>query len=300
MNGNKQAAVLASFTADAFALGAHWIYDTKEIAERFGRITALAAPGPDSYHPTKKKGEFTHYGDQMLVLLQSIAARKRFDLEDFSRRWRELFADYDGYMDGATKKTLAYYSSGKTAETAGSHTGDFSGASRIAPLIPLLADDPDRLAGAARTQTRMTHNDPNTVDAAEFFARVTADVLKGAAPTAAIERIAASEAFAMLPVAMWVEEGLKSRGQESTATIARFGQACETPQAFRGVIHLIATYETDLKEALIQDVMAGGDSAARGMMTGMVLGAHLGMDAIPREWTEGMKKTREILSLLAQ
>ena len=300
MSDNKQAAVLASFAADSLALGAHWIYDTDEITRRFGRVTALEKPGPGSYHPTREKGEFTHYGDQMVVLLTSLAERKRFDLEDFSRRWRKLFENYDGYIDGATKKTLAYYAKGKTAETAGSHTGDFAGASRMAPLVALLGEDPDRLAEAARAQTRMTHNDSNTLDTADFFARVTAAVLKGASPKAAIEEIAASETFEMTPVAMWVEEGLKSRGEESVAAVAKFGQACETMQAFPGVIHLIARYESDLKEALIQAVMAGGDSAARGSMAGMVLAAHLGMEAIPGDWVDGMKRAKEIRSLLAE
>jgi len=298
MSDNKKAAVLASFAADSLALGAHWIYDVEEIVNRFGRVTTLEKPGSDSYHPRRDKGEFTHYGDQMLVLLTSVTERKAFDLEDFSRRWRQLFEDYDGYVDGATKKTLGYYAKGKTAENAGSHTGDFAGAARMAPLVGLYGDDADRLAEAARAQARMTHDDPNTLDTAEFFARVTAAVLKGESPKAAVERLAASEAFEMTPVAMWVEEGLKSGNEESVAAIGKFGRACETPQVFPGVIHLIAKYETDLREALIQAVMGGGDSAARGSMTGMVLAAHLGMDAIPREWTDGMKKTREILSLL--
>ena len=115
---------------------------------------------------------------------------------------------------------------------------------------------------------------------------------------AAIQETAASGTFEMTPVAMWVEEGLKSRDEKSVAAVAKFGQACETPQVFPGVIHLIAKYDNDLKEALVQAVMAGGDSASRGSMTALVLAAHLGIDSIPRDWLEGMKKTGEIRSLL--
>ncbi len=36
--------VLASLTADALALGAHWIYDTTKIDKQFGKITVLFPP----------------------------------------------------------------------------------------------------------------------------------------------------------------------------------------------------------------------------------------------------------------
>ncbi|EKD35475.1 MAG: hypothetical protein ACD_75C01898G0003, partial [uncultured bacterium] len=39
-------------------------------------------------------------------------------------------------------------------------------------------------------------------------------------------------------------------------------------------------------------------SAARGMVVGMVLGASLGRNAIPRRWLEGMVKYREIEAAL--
>jgi ADP-ribosylglycohydrolase len=66
------------------------------------------------------------------------------------------------------------------------------------------------------------------------------------------------------------------------------------------VVHLIARYERDLKEALIQSVMAGGDSAARGMLVGMVLGAYLGPECIPQEWLSELRKRKQIMELLTK
>jgi ADP-ribosylglycohydrolase len=80
--------------------------------------------------------------------------------------------------------------------------------------------------------------------------------------------------------------------------IGRFGQSCHADEAFPGVIHLVARYEKDLKEALIQSVMAGGDSAGRGMMVGMVLGAYLGLKSLPAEWISGLKREKEIRAMI--
>jgi ADP-ribosylglycohydrolase len=44
--------------------------------------------------------------------------------------------------------------------------------------------------------------------------------------------------------------------------------------------------------------MAGGDQAGRGMAVGMVLGAYLGMDAIPEEWLRDLKAYPRIMELL--
>ena len=108
----------------------------------------------------------------------------------------------------------------------------------------------------------------------------------------------AQEHFSDSPIAGWVKNGLASTDRESVQAIATFGQTCHTPEAYPGVVHLIGRYETDLKEALIQSVMAGGDSAARGMIVGMVLGAHLGSDALPSPWLEDLREKDRILDLL--
>ena len=122
-------------------------------------------------------------------------------------------------------------------------------------------------------------------------------VLHGMSPVSAIEEVS-STFFKGSRLQLWADKGIESCPGESVQAIKTFGQDCHTPDAFPSVIHLICRYEADLKEALVQNVMAGGDSAARGMAVGMILGAHLGMEAIPGEWIEGLKKGPEIEKLL--
>jgi ADP-ribosylglycohydrolase len=109
----------------------------------------------------------------------------------------------------------------------------------------------------------------------------------------------AKERFDGTPISLWVEKGLESKGEESVLAIGQFGQSCHVDEAFPGIVHLISRHENDLKEALIQCVMSGGDNAGRGMIVGMVLGAHLGEKSLPREWLSSMKKMQQISKLLS-
>ena len=158
MTDNRRPMVLASFAADSLALGVQWIDDTDKIKRDFGRVDTLRKPLPGSYHPTKDKGEFTPYGDQTFVLLESMAARRGFDLSDFSGRWQDLFKIYRGYFDQATKHTLQSLAQGRAIEKAGSSSTELSGAARISPLVFLYHKDPEALVKAARARNQLTCN----------------------------------------------------------------------------------------------------------------------------------------------
>jgi len=297
MKEKTKAMVLASFAADSLSLGVHWIYNTNVIDKKFGRVEHFLKPEHPTYHPTKDKGEFTHYGDQTLVLLESVAECGGFKLSDFSARWQRLFENYEGYVDSATKGTLANIASGKPPLNAGSGSDDLAGAGRIAPLIYVYHNHPDLLLDSAKAQTAFTHNNPQVIKSALFFSTVTLKVLKGAAPKEAILGVK-EEQWVEPSVLKLIEKGLDSVKQESRQAILNLGQMCETTAAFPAVIHLIVKYENDLKAALIENIMAGGDSAGRGLLVGLVLGAHLGIDAIPQNWLKEMKAYQQIVDRL--
>lgn len=276
--------VRAALAADSLALGVHWIYDIEKIRSDHGRVENLIAPGIGSYHSTKKRGEFTHYGDQMLVLLASISDGG-FDPDRFFKDWQALFKDYSGYMDMATKATLKNIANGKGLTDCGSVSNDIAGAARIAPLVLSLRDDTAALEQAARTQTRMTHNDEATIDTAAFFARVCKACLDGEKPAAVIKEIA-NTIFTESLVGFWADQGLSAADQDSLEAVSRFGQSCHTNEAFSGVVQIIARYENDPGQGIVEAVMAGGDNAARASLVAQVLTAYNGADASIEKWFE--------------
>ena len=298
MKSKAQAMLMAAFAADALAMPVHWIYDTGKLANEFGRVDRFLEPASGSYHYGKAKGEFTHYGDQMLVLLESVAACSGFDLQDFAGHWRNLFSDYGGYVDRATKTTLENFAQGAGPADAGSSSNDLAGASRLVPLVLCYQQDLDALIGAARLQTQMTHNNPDVIESAAFFARVLYIVLHGRSPLEAVNEAAANlEARSNLKT--WLPTARELANQDSISAIGELGQTCHAPHAFGSVIQLLARHENNLVEALVENVMAGGDSAARGILVAAVLAAHHGWDAIPEAWITELKSREHLANLAA-
>ena len=299
MGDNAKAMILASFAADALSLGVHWIYNTNVIDKKWGRVEEYIKPERPTYHPTKDLGEFTHYGDQTLLLLKSVADSSGFDLNHFANRWREFFNSYEGYFDGATKATLENFATGRGPTDAGSDSDDLAGAARIAPLAFCYRNDLKKLTTTARAQTALTHNHRHVIETAEFFGRVVWQVLRGETPTAGIKK-ALKDGFERDPYLKWVTDGLDSVESGTRQAMLDLGQMCEIEAAFPCVVHLIAKYQHNLKEGLIENAMAGGDSASRGLIVGMILGAHLGIDAIPQKWLSELKPYQEIVDLMDQ
>lgn len=291
--------VLASLAADSLALGAHWIYDTKEIDEKIGRVEELQAPVPGSYHAGKGKGDFTHYGDQTLLLLESLARHQGFQADRFAEDWRQYMQSYQGYMDKASRTTLENMAEGKDLTNAGSSSNDLGGAARIAPLLFLYQHDRDALLQAVQAQTALTHNNAATLAGADLIARIGWELLHGVDIAEAVHN-EVEKGVSDIGLDTRLRAALDSAGEESRTVIRNFGQNCGIDSALPGVVHLLLKYENDPRTALIENVMAGGDSAARGLVTGMLLGASKAAKELPEKWLTDLRQYNRIQELLSK
>jgi ADP-ribosylglycohydrolase len=158
--------------------------------------------------------------------------------------------------------------------------------------------EPEKLLGVVREQTAMTHNNPVVIESAVLITKVTLEALKSVSPLEALENLVSVESDNDL-LSPFIKAGLKSKGEDTRQTIRGFGQVCEAESALPSVVHLLAKYESDTKNGLIENVMAGGDSAGRGMIVGMILGAYHGESSgIPHEWMTGLKAYERIVACL--
>ena len=289
----------AALVADALSLGPHWIYDQDELTEKFGRVTDFETPAADGYHAGKAKGAQTHYGDQALLLMASLeACGGNFVMEDFARRWRLFWESSTAYSDHATKETLAHLQEGLGLTRAGSDSTELGGASRMAPLLVALRheDEPVVLA-ASRAQAALTHATPIVLEAAEFTARSVFMLMRGVSILSALGE-AAGFPYKTLPAEQYLRKAREVAHLPTSEAIKSLGQSCDLTKAFPSVLTILIRHGDDLETALIENVQAGGDSAARGMMLGTLLGAAHGRRAIPERWLQALQARSQLDSFL--
>jgi len=107
-------AVLGALTADAAALGLHWLYDTDRLAEVAGDHVVFRQPRIEDYegftgyfaHGWRKSGDLSHYGESLMVMLRSLTENYgEFAAQQYQKVFKLYFGPggcFVGYIDNAT------------------------------------------------------------------------------------------------------------------------------------------------------------------------------------------------------
>lgn len=270
--------ILTSLVADAYSLGAHWIYDEEQLKELDIDWNILNAPNA-MWHKGKKAGDFTHYGDQILWLYEFLKGKNCFDANEYQSFWKTKAENYNGYVDGSTRETLENISKG--IKPSGAPSTDLSIVGRIAPLL-LVSKTKEEFLKNVEEFVKCTHNSELALISARFFASLLIEVLEGKEIETSILKL--KEDYEP-NIQTYVSNGILSKQNDTFKTIREFGPACGIEGGFEGVIHLLSKYN-NLKDMLIENAKAGGDSSARGMIASIILTASNStvFEQIPEDW----------------
>merc|ERR1719316_2294487 len=78
----------------------------------------------------------------------------------------------------------------------------------------------------------------------------------------------------------------------------KVGKASPTEGTLPSSVYIILRYQDDFAAAVKANAMVGGDSAARAVAIGMVLGAYHGLSAIPKELIDTLNAAKKVNKLL--
>lgn len=286
----RKAMWLGSITGDAFVLGGHWIYDLKKLESAFPDYDRPQQPLPDSYHKNKKLGDQTHYGDQTRHLWEYLAENQGvYDPDKYRKEWMKFIAEFNGYMDGASRESLTAL---KNNIQFGSSSDELGGTARLAAVYYWMEDSEQALA-AAIDQSRMTH-DSQKATAITVLISLALEILlaeSGSESSSTVWdaldqsriKMVAENKFEMKQISDSFEAA-RVQNDLSARSIARnLGQSCHAHHALPAIMAILKQTE-DYKSAMKLNVMVGGDSASRAMIIGALLGAKSGMDCIPQDW----------------
>lgn len=269
--------VLSSLVADAYSLGAHWIYDENQLKSLdldWNDLNNARA----IWHKNKSAGEFTHYGDQTYWLYQFLQNKDSFDSISYIDFWKSKIEVYNGYIDGSTRETLQNIDD--EVVPTGSNSTDLSIIGRISPLL-LVSNSKDDFLQNVENFVICTHNSPEAIVSSKFFATLLFEVLLGNEIEESI--LSLKDSFDT-KIQAYVYSGIASKTDDTFETIRAFGPACDIQGGFEGVIHLLCKYD-NFKDLLVCNARAGGDSSARGMIAATILMAQKNnMNQIPNTW----------------
>ena len=344
---SKQDAIKGAFygaiVGDALCLGSHYEYDAQKIYAAYGNkpIEKFMSPGEmmggqthgigwgeRNYHPGKKAGGTTDYGDYNVLVLEHLAQIadpvRPFEVSAILPHWMNRFENnWGSWVCTMTKETYGQVKQNYPIESL----GGFSNATAIRHVAGYgYYDSEEEIADLAR-KTMFTHKNVDALDGGEFFARVTYRVINGEHPRDAIENVAVTmSSFIQKKVAQAIEKVQEVQDENSALSKEKFaddlaitsmarlwdigrsepirvGKASPTEGTLPASVYMILQYvdqEDGLNKAIQANAMVGGDNASRSIAIGMVLGGYKGVNAIRKDWLESLDQYEYCENLLSK
>jgi ADP-ribosylglycohydrolase len=187
-----------------------------------------------------------------------------------------------------------------TRDHALNHSKGCGGVMRAAPAGLVSADDPFALGCDIAA---ITHSHPAGFLAAGALALMVHRILQGdtlpAALHHALHRLAHEPDHAETTAALRQAMDLALGVAASAETVERLGGGWIAEEALAIAVFCVLVHPTDLEAALVLAANHSGDTDSTAAVTGNLMGALLGRDAIPARWLEPLELRDAIEQLAA-
>lgn len=308
MQNRSKNMVLGALVADAATMGLHWIYDQDHIRKRVPEAPEFTTPQAENYegvpayfaHPNRVPGQQSQYGEQLIVMQRALAQNNgAFDLQTYIKAFCAHFGyggTYVGYIDHATRGSLDNFAKAeedKLAQTRGAVDVQMPAIAKLPGLIPALWAQ--KISGDAFDATvddaiRATSDHEEARAYGRICAHMMAAALYADDMTTIIEagcNVAEGEPLDRL------NQALAMTDQDTNAATKHFGLACDLSYGVPSVTHNMVTTPS-FRDAIRNNIYAGGDNCGRAMLLGAVMGALYGVggdNGIPPEWIDRLAVT---------
>jgi ADP-ribosylglycohydrolase len=229
--------------------------------------------------------------------MRSLNAVGHYDPKDFLREYIRFMTEpdqhNDTYAESFHRDFFANYARGvapeKCAGPDGHDTASIGGLVSL-PLVilaTLRAGDLSAVNASALTQQRLTHQSTLLERYTLSLSHLLFDIFD--TPNPDMEALACQAAKGVgFPAAEVIQSVRRKQSSDLDVIGGLLSPACYIDQSFPAVLYLAARYSNDFEAALIANTNVGGDNCHRGAVLGALLGAALGVEAIPKHWIDGL------------
>lgn len=169
---------------------------------------------------------------------------------------------------------------------------------RAYPFGLLFAFDPATAEHRAVEHSRMTHGAPIALAACAAMAAGVARELRGEPPPAVLGAMVEAAARHDAGTAAMAEQALNDaeRGTPPDSVLQTL-QGWAAHEAIAAAMYVVARHPGDIRAALLEGANADGDSDSIATLAGALLGARLGLEALPTDWIRDVERSDELLEL---
>lgn len=183
-------------------------------------------------------------------------------------------------------------------QAGGPEDGGCGSVMRAYPFGIVFFDDPARAEHWAVEHSHMTHGHPIALAACAAIAVGVAAELRGEPPAAVLAAMVTAAGRHDAGTARMAEKALADAAAGSPPDeVLRRLEGWAAHEAIAAAMYVAARHERDLPGALLEGANAHGDSDSIATLAGALLGARLGLEAIPAGWLRDVERSVELRDL---